>query len=100
MHSMALLTLTTVWTMNMRCLRILSIQRGMSTVPWSLARARQRSRAIKVPVLPTPALQKRNTHHNDKDDFGNDYDAVDFDDVIIYGHCYMTLNLVFLILLQ
>src|SRR6218665_67450 len=92
MYSMSLLTLTTVWTMNMRCRRILSMQRGISTVPWSLARARQRSRAINVPVLPTPALHKRNKHRNDEDDFGNDYDPVDFDYVIIYGHCYMYIE--------
>lgn len=54
--------LTSVWTMERRCDRISDTIPRMSTNSCSRMCCMRRSRAMKVPVLPTPALNATDTH--------------------------------------
>lgn len=60
------MTDTSVWTMDKRCERISDTIPRMSTNSCSLMCCIKRSRAMNVPVLPTPALRThtRHVHHH------------------------------------
>ncbi|TNN37403.1 hypothetical protein EYF80_052427 [Liparis tanakae] len=51
--------LTSVWTMDRRCERISATRPSTSATSCSLTSCSRRSRAMKVPVRPTPALRRR-----------------------------------------